>query len=159
MRRHAFSAAAGAVGGLATGAWLWVPRDVPFALSPPVSPLVGTYQLTSCEPAPAGHITGLMVHQPDGTVSSQVIVKSGGIENYVGYSGRWWVNDASVYGPFFRPMIDHDIRASSLPRLVGKTLRQEYELSADGCKLTTSSVSITGQPRQEATLRWQRLEH
>mmetsp|Transcript_23831 Transcript_23831/g.50531 ORF Transcript_23831/g.50531 Transcript_23831/m.50531 type:complete len:160 (-) Transcript_23831:76-555(-) len=157
MRRQLLATAGGAAGGLGAGAWLWCPRDAQRGAQ--VSPLCGTYELTSCEPSPAGNVSGLMVHQPNGHVSTQIVVKSEDLASYVGYSGKWFCHDPSFYPPHFgKPSVEHHIRASSLPKLVGKTLSQEYELSQDGCRLTTSNVSLSGGvARQVATLQWKRV--
>eukprot|EP00966_Prymnesium_polylepis_P215267 4985347-Prymnesium_polylepis.1 len=163
-RRHLLSATAGAAAGLATGAWLWGPQHS--CDNAAVSPhkLTGTYELTSCSPTPAGRVTGLMVHSPNGVVSMQVVVKvENKLSHYVGYSGRWYSDElAPLYAhphASSKPCVEHHIRAASLPTLVGKTLRQEYELSPDHNHLTTSNVRIMeGGTRQVATLQWQRLD-
>ena len=63
VMRPLVSAVAGAAAGLACGAYLWAPREDPDE-APSISPLVGTYELTSCKPTPAGSVSGLMVSTP-----------------------------------------------------------------------------------------------
>lgn len=154
-------------GGVLSGAWLWrAPEDLD---TPPVSPLCGTYQLTSCTPClPKSDVRGLMVHQSDGTVSTQLVVRNSEHQTsasehpaqYVGYSGRWWTHDSSTYlAPHYnKPLVEHHIKASSLPRLIGKKISQEYSLSADGQRLTTSNLALLdGRFTIVATLEWQRV--
>ena len=47
---------------------------------------------------------------------------------------------------------------SHSPQLVGKTVRQEYEMSADNQHLITSNIALQGVgAKQAATLEWQRV--
>lgn len=81
--------------------------------------------------------------------------------SYTGYTGRWWLHDG--VGTFCPPhggqrLVEHHVKASSNPALVGRTVMQQYEMSADGSRLTTTDVQIVfGKARVLEVSEWRRM--
>jgi len=111
----------------------------------------------------AGDATGLLVYLRDGRMWTQVqVAHEGSQPTYTGYSGRWWLHQGSAAGnpPHGnQPLVEHHVKASSDPQLVGKTVYQQYSLSQNGKHLTTTDVRIvSGKPQVVEVLEWRRLE-
>ena len=133
---------------------------------PPALPICGTYELLSFVPNGGKDISGQLVYRPDGSMSTHFVVKQrregegGKLRSmYTGYEGKWWLHEAtSLSPPHGGALVEHDVHASSHHGLIGQTMRQGYNLSRDGRKLTTTHASFAGAPLQRsATLEWRRL--
>jgi len=110
--------------------------------------------------------SGLLVYLSDGRMWTQCHeTRDDGKEpTYTGYTGRWWLHNDHSLGSFApphggRPLVEHYVKAASDPELVGKTVIQQYALSADHKRLTTTDVCIfLGRACVMEQLEWRRLE-
>ena len=108
--------------------------------------------------------TGVLVFSEDGRIWTQLCEPNSDGGRFTGYQGRWWLHGESPglmgygYEGGTVPHVEMQVRASSNPELVGKTLTQQYELSRDGNSLITSDVRILFGDRHEVErLEWRRL--
>ena len=108
-------------------------------------------------------ISGLLVYQEDGRMWTQYTEQnSGAPARYTGYAGRWWLhapNSGSLLGTSSQEAtVEHHVRSASDPSLVGKTVTQQWALSADGQRLTTTDVQILfGEASVVEQLEWRRV--
>ena len=125
--------------------------------------IVGTYRLETMTktdgPPDSDGISGLLVYEPDGCMSSYLVKNS----TYLGFSGRWWQHNASTsyaatYPPHDGLLVEHEVTAASNPGLVGKNQVWRYALSPDGQQLTTSIMELRdGKSTAIRTSEWRRV--
>ena len=124
--------------------------------------LCGTYKLV-----PGASLTsGLLTYQPEGHVASHIVRRmDDGRLQYSGYSGKWWIHNASTsfaatYPPHDGSLVEHEVTAASDATLVGQSYVRRYMLSDDGHRalLTTAAVNLKdGTAVESDVVRWQRL--
>ena len=107
-------------------------------------------------------ISGLLIYLEDGRMWTQLHVTHGdGKPSYTGYAGRWWTHTGSAGGnpPHGQAnLVEHHVKAASEPRLVGKTLMQQFVLSDNGRHLTTTDSHFSaGKVRICEQLEWKRI--
>ena len=112
---------------------------------------------------PPRRTSGLLVYAPDGRMWTQCHLQdSCGNDASVSYTGKWWYTEGSGYGnpPHGgQNLVEHYVKESSEPSLVGKSLIQQYDLSDDGKRLTTTDVQILlGRACVTERLEWRRLD-
>ena len=120
----------------------------------------------SSQPAdtPRAHrVSGLLIYLEDGRMWTQlhVVNDNSSPASYTGYGGRWWVHrpvggGCPPHGD--RHLVEHYVKAASDPTLVGKTVVQQYDLSLDGKRLTTTDMQVFGgKVHVTEQLEWRRL--
>ena len=142
------------------------------------APVVGTWKIISWETVfPDGTVsypfmgtkpTGLIVYQPNGLMSVQVMrdprapvpasgsvlratleEKAAAFSGYYAYWGTYSVNPADR-------TVSHQITASLWPQEVGITYKRTYDLQGDRLVLTTPPLTIDGRQAFNR-LTWQRV--
>ena len=134
--------------------WPRRPGDIP--------EICGTYRLESPN---EDRVSGLVVYEPDGRVSTQLIKRAGAgaPADVLAYQGRWWLHNSSTsyaasYPPHDGTLVEHEVTAATDAALVGKSFVQRYALSRDG-RLRTSSVELRdGESQAVSTMHWVRVE-
>ena len=124
--------------------------------------LCGTYKLIRGDSI----TSGLLTYQPEGHVASHIVRRmDNGQLQYAGYSGKWWIHNASTsyaatYPPHDGSLVEHEVRAASDASLVGQSYVRRYRLSDDGLRtlLTTAVVTLKdGTAVESDVVTWQRL--
>lgn len=150
------AAAVGAGVGYAAGAGglRWRSGEIP--------EICGTFRLESPN---EDRVSGLVVYEPDGRVSTQLIKRAGAgaPADVLAYQGRWWLHNSSTsyaasYPPHDGTLVEHEVTAATDAALVGKSFVQRYALLRGG-RLETSSVELVdGESRAVGTMHWTRVE-
>ena len=129
------------------------PSDVP--------DICGTFRLESPNEE---RVSGLVVYEPDGRVSTQLIkrAKAGAPADVLAYQGKWRLHNASTsyaasYPPHDGTLVEHEVLAATDAAMVGRSFVQRYALSRDG-RLETSSVELRdGESQAVSTMHWRRV--
>uniref|UniRef100_A0A7S0I3N0 Lipocalin-like domain-containing protein n=1 Tax=Phaeocystis antarctica TaxID=33657 RepID=A0A7S0I3N0_9EUKA len=158
---HAAAAAAGVTLGFAVG-------TLGFVVAKPKHPaIVGTFRRED----DGSGVTGVLVYEADGRVSSHLVSRRTAAgpgpqqQQFVGYSGRWWLHNAqqaygATYPPHDGPCVEHEVQAASSEALVGKNQVQKYMFTDNGQRLTTFTPSLSDEAPSQAsstTQHWRRI--
>ena len=149
---HAAAAAAGATLGFAVG-------TLGFVVAKPRQPaIVGTYRREE----DGSDVSGILVYEPDGRVSSHFVKRSTAGPQFGGFSGRWWLHNAqqsfaATYPPHDGPCVEIEVQAASCASLAGTNQVHKYQITDNGARLTLSTPSLPGAASAASTQHWRRL--
>jgi hypothetical protein len=149
---HAAAAAAGATLGFAVG-------TLGFVVAKPRQPaIVGTYRREE----DGSDVSGVLVYEPDGRVSSHLVKRSSAGPQFAGFSGRWWLHNAqqsfaATYPPHDGPCVEIEVQAASCASLAGTNQVHKYQITDNGARLTLSTPSLPGAASAASTQHWRRL--
>ena len=150
---HAAAAAAGVTMGVAVGTLGFV------AAKPKQPAIVGTWRRED----DGSGVSGQLVYEPDGRVSSHLVRRStAGHQQFIGFTGRWWLHNAqqayaATYPPHDGPCVEHEVVAASseAQALVGNSQVRKYEFTDNGQRLTTFTPSLSDTVRSRQ--HWRRI--